>query len=92
MTSGCKKHVLPGLGIFGGTFDPIHNGHLIAAQSLLEKLHLSRILFLVSAHPPHKSPGELSSWTDRRRMVSLAIKDNERFKAVSYTHLRAHET
>ena len=80
MTTGRRKRVLPGLGILGGTFDPIHNGHLIAAQSLLEQLHLSRILFLVSAHPPHKSPGKLSAWTDRRRMVSLAIQDNECFE------------
>ena len=95
MPSDDRKRVLPGLGILGGTFDPIHNGHLIAAQSLLEKLHLTRILFLVSAHPPHKSPAGLSSWTDRRRMVTLAIQDNDRFEVSelerersgpSYTH------
>ena len=80
MTSDRRKSALPGLGILGGTFDPIHHGHLIAAQSLLEKLHLSRILFLVSAHPPHKRPAELSSWADRRQMVTLAIQDNERFE------------
>ena len=80
MTSGRRKSVLPGLGILGGTFDPIHNGHLIAAQSLLEKLQLSRILFLVSAHPPHKSSTELSSWADRRQMVTLAIQDNDHFE------------
>jgi len=80
MTADRSKPILPGLGILGGTFDPVHNGHLIAAQSLLEKLNLSRILFLVSANPPHKNFGELSPWTDRRRMVSLAIQDNERFQ------------
>jgi nicotinate-nucleotide adenylyltransferase len=80
MTSGRKTKALPGLGILGGTFDPIHNGHLIAAQALLEKLHLSKILFLISAHPPHKSSDELSPWDDRLQMVALAIQDNERFK------------
>jgi nicotinate-nucleotide adenylyltransferase len=80
MTSGIRKGLRPGLGIFGGTFDPIHHGHLIAAQSLLEELQLSRILFLVSAQPPHKNPEGLSSWTDRRRMAALATEDNDCFE------------
>ncbi len=80
MTSGHRKQALPGLGILGGTFDPIHNGHLVAAQALLDKLHLSRVLFLISAHPPHKNTVELSSWDDRRQMVTLAIQGNERFE------------
>jgi len=89
MTSDRRKQALPGLGILGGTFDPVHNGHLIAAQALLDKLHLSRILFLISAHPPHKDSGELSSWDDRRQMVTLAIQDNERFEVSELERTRS---
>jgi nicotinate-nucleotide adenylyltransferase len=67
------------LGIFGGTFDPIHHGHLIAAQTSLEALHLDRVLFLPSAHPPHKELPMVSPYSLRRQMVQLAIQDNPRF-------------
>jgi nicotinate-nucleotide adenylyltransferase len=89
MPSNDRNCALPGLGILGGTFDPIHNGHLIAAQSLLEKLYLTRILFLISAHPPHKNPAGLSSWTDRRQMVRLAIGDDDRFEVSELERARS---
>ncbi len=58
------------IGIFGGRFDPIHHGHLILAQDVLELLELDRILFLVSARPPHK--GAYAPFEHRYRMVQLA--------------------
>ena len=58
------------IGIFGGRFDPIHHGHLILAQDVLELLNLDRILFLVSARPPHKDTH--APFEHRYRMVELA--------------------
>jgi nicotinate-nucleotide adenylyltransferase len=68
------------LGVFGGTFDPIHNGHLIIAQFLLEELQFTRILFLVSARPPHKQPGDVTPWKDRLEMTRLALQGNSHFE------------
>ena len=72
---------LPRLGVFGGTFDPIHNGHLIVAQDVLEKLHLAQVLFLLSARPPHKNSAATASWQDRLGMLRIALKGNPRFQA-----------
>lgn len=73
-----SKH-LPALGILGGTFDPIHNGHLIIAQALLEQLKLARLLFLISARPPHKKTATMAPWEDRLQMVRLALQGDPRF-------------
>lgn len=45
------------LGIMGGTFDPIHNAHLLIAEAVREALRLDRVLFIPAAHPPHKQEG-----------------------------------
>ena len=66
-------------GIFGGTFDPIHLGHLIAAQTALEALNLDRVVFMPSAHPPHKEIPSVTPFPDRKLMVELAIKENPKF-------------
>lgn len=66
-------------GIFGGTFDPIHHGHLIAAQAAVEALNLDRVVFMPSAHPPHKETPSVTPYPDRKHMVELAIKGNEKF-------------
>lgn len=71
---------LPKLGVLGGTFDPIHTGHLIIAEALREKLDLAQVLFLLSARPPHKSSSTLVSWQDRLRMIKLALKGNPHFQ------------
>lgn len=70
------------LGIFGGTFDPIHLGHLVAAQEVLEALELDRVLFVPSARPPHKDPAGLTPADLRLRMVRAAIRGDERFEAL----------
>jgi nicotinate-nucleotide adenylyltransferase len=67
------------LGLYGGTFDPIHHGHLILARDAIETLKLDRIIFLPAAISPHKldqatTPSEL-----RRAMVAAAIADEPRF-------------
>ena len=66
-------------GIFGGTFDPIHFGHLRAAQELIERLNLDRVVFIPAFLPPHKTDRVISSFEHRLQMVRLAVSDNERF-------------
>ena len=63
------------VGIFGGTFDPIHLGHLITAQSVKEIRELEKIIFIPAFISPHKSSTETSSPEDRLKMIKLAIKD-----------------
>ena len=61
------------LGLLGGTFNPIHNGHLAIARQTREALALDRILFIPTNDPPHKAPENLASAKDRYEMVRLAI-------------------
>ena len=67
------------LGILGGTFDPIHSGHLILAEQIKEELKLQKVIFIPSANPPHKENHPISSAKDRLQMVKLAIEDNPDF-------------
>jgi nicotinate-nucleotide adenylyltransferase len=67
------------LGIFGGTFDPIHLGHLILAEELKEELDLQKVIFVPSANPPHKENSHLSEAKDRLMMTQIAIQDNSAF-------------
>lgn len=67
------------LGIFGGTFNPIHLGHLLIAEAAAEALELDRVIFIPSATPPHKRPRVLADARHRLRMVKLAIHGNPRF-------------
>lgn len=68
------------IGIFGGTFNPIHLGHLLVAQDALEQLRLARVIFIPSAIPPHKHADKLASAADRLRMIELGIRGNDRFE------------
>ena len=61
------------LGIFGGSFDPVHYGHLILAETCREECGLDEVLFLPAATPPHKQNHQLSSASDRIEMLQLAI-------------------
>jgi nicotinate-nucleotide adenylyltransferase len=63
------------VGIFGGTFDPIHLGHLITAQSVKEIRELEKIIFIPAFISPHKSDIKTSSPEDRLKMIKLAIKN-----------------
>lgn len=67
-------------GIFGGAFNPIHNGHLNLAKKYLEVLNLDRIIFIPTALPPHKTDRFLESKEDRFNMLELAISDCEEFE------------
>lgn len=70
-----------GVGVFGGTFDPIHHGHLRSAEEIAEELDLGRVLFVPSAEPPHKRRRDVAGAAHRLAMVRLAVRGNPRFRA-----------
>lgn len=67
------------IGILGGTFNPIHIGHLILAEEVREKLSLERIIFVPTYLPPHKDNSDIAKAQDRYQMIKLAIKNNRYF-------------
>lgn len=67
------------IGLLGGTFDPIHLGHLIMAERAAEELDLDRVVFVPAQTPPHKLGQEILPSRHRVAMVRLAIQDNDRF-------------
>ncbi len=67
--------------LFGGTFDPIHNGHIEIARAAADRFGLAKILFVPAANPPHKPEGVTSPYEDRFRMVELACAADPRFEA-----------
>jgi nicotinate-nucleotide adenylyltransferase len=69
------------MGVFGGTFNPPHLGHLIVAESAKEALSLDTVLFIPCASPPHKSSRSLADAECRLEMVKLAISGNSSFQA-----------
>jgi len=69
------------IGLFGGTFNPIHRGHTQVALDVLRHYQLDCIHFIPSAMPPHKSSGKLASAQDRLHMVRLAVGDYDRLQA-----------
>ncbi len=68
------------LGVYGGTFDPVHNGHLAIARNVVSHCGLDRLLFVPSARPPHKQGQAMASPDDRYRMVELAVRDDPRLE------------
>jgi nicotinate-nucleotide adenylyltransferase len=76
-------------GLFGGTFDPIHFGHLRGAEEMLEIFNLNRIIFVPSSRPPHKLEGEITSFYHREQMIRRAIEGNVNFSFSEVENLRA---
>ena len=68
------------IGIFGGTFDPPHLGHLILASEARTQLQLTRLLWALTSVPPHKLEQPISSLEDRLAMLKLALKDEPGFE------------
>ncbi len=66
----------PRLGLFGGTFNPIHYGHLRSAEEVCEALALTRLWFIPAAHPPHKVSGDLTPFAVRLEMTRLAVGEH----------------
>lgn len=68
------------IGIFGGTFDPPHIGHLIVAQDVWERVGLDRLIFIPAAVPPHKGGTTISPAPLRLEMLEAAVGDDPRFE------------
>ena len=68
------------LAIFGGTFDPIHEGHLALAREAAARFQLDRVLLVPAAHPPHKAGVTHAPYADRVRMAELACQGDARFE------------
>ncbi len=69
------------IALFGGTFDPIHIGHLAVAKAAADRFKLDRVVFIPSGRPPHKNTGPLASYEHRFRMAQIACRDDVRFTA-----------
>ena len=67
------------IGILGGTFNPVHIGHLILAEEVREKLGLDKIIFIPTSLPPHKDNVDIAPALDRLEMLKLALRGNKFF-------------
>ncbi len=76
------------IGVFGGTFDPPHVGHLALAERARDELGLDRVLFVTAARPPHKSAPPLSRVAHRYAMTRLAVRGFKAFEACNLELLR----
>ncbi len=79
MSAGPTPIVPGSVGIFGGTFDPIHVAHLAVAEEAAESMGLERVLFIPAGEPPHKPARTITPAVHRLAMVELAIAGNDRF-------------
>jgi nicotinate-nucleotide adenylyltransferase len=70
------------IALFGGTFDPIHTGHLQVAEAAAARFHLDQILFVPTGNPPHKRPSHLTPFPHRFAMVALECAADQRFLPV----------
>jgi nicotinate-nucleotide adenylyltransferase len=70
----------PRIGIFGGTFDPVHLGHLVMAEQCREAGQLDQVWFIPAARPPHKQDRPLTSFAQRAEMLALAIAGMPAFR------------
>jgi nicotinate-nucleotide adenylyltransferase len=68
------------IGVFGGTFDPVHQAHLILAEQAREQAALDQVWFVPAGRPPHKTHRELTSFAQRAEMLSLALSGNPAFR------------
>lgn len=68
------------MGILGGTFDPIHLGHLLVAETIMDEFSLDRVIFIPAAVPPHKLGSQVSAARHRYMMTLLATCSNPRFQ------------
>jgi nicotinate-nucleotide adenylyltransferase len=77
------------IGIFGGTFNPVHIGHLRAALEVKEGFGLDEVVLIPAALPPHKVSGEVADAADRLHMLNLALEDNSSLKISDVEIMRA---
>jgi len=72
------------IGILGGTFNPVHLGHIKIASNVFDELNLNKLYFMPSGVPPHKKQGGLVSPEERYKMVKMAIEKDKRFEVLDY--------
>jgi nicotinate-nucleotide adenylyltransferase len=70
------------VGVFGGTFDPVHYGHLILAEQAREQGRLDEVWFIPAARPPHKSESDLTRFDHRAEMLTLAVAGHPGFRVL----------
>lgn len=76
------------IGVYGGTFNPIHFGHLRTAEEVYQKFKLSKVIFVPSSQPPHKTGEDISDPLHRLKMITLAITGNDHFSVSDLEVLR----
>jgi len=72
------------LGVYGGTFDPVHMAHLILAEFACDNINLDKLLFIPSYLPPHKLNARITPAQHRRAMLTLALQGNDHFEICDY--------
>lgn len=85
------------IGLYGGTFDPIHTGHLIVIENAINYMNLDKVIILPSSNPPHKKNKKKTATNIRVEMVAEAIKDNDKiilstYESTDHTVRYTHET
>jgi len=80
------------IGILGGTFDPVHEGHLYLARKVSGILSLEKIIFIPTYLPPHKKNIRIASAAHRYNMLKLAVKNNKKFEASDIEIKRKHRS
>ncbi len=80
------------IGIMGGTFDPIHNGHLLLGRQAFQEYHLEEVWFMPSGNPPHKTDHHVTDVKERCEMVCLAIADYPYFRFSDFEARRPGNT
>ena len=78
------KSVNKRIGILGGTFNPVHNGHLYLAKEACKRLRLDKVVFVPTYLPPHKKIKSNTKTSDRLEMLRLALEKNRRFAIYTY--------
>ncbi len=81
------RNIVARIGLYGGSFNPVHIAHLVLAEEACTQLELDRVIFIPAKFPPHKKPTHLAGARDRVRMARLAVSGNPRF-TVSEVELR----
>ena len=72
------------IGIMGGTFNPIHNGHLAIAEKAVQQFGLDMVFFVTSGNPPHKKEKKILDAQIRHKMVCMAIKNYSKFEPCDF--------
>jgi nicotinate-nucleotide adenylyltransferase len=76
--------MMKAVAIFGGTFNPVHHGHLVVAEEVRTRLNLEKVIFVPTHTPPHKEPADLAEASHRHLMLTLATVSNPSFEVSTF--------